>query len=899
MADYCSRAVINGGYVFPWSLPLAISNPRPIFWEVGGTKSRSEVVPVTAYEDLLEWARTRPWWQQKVLAQLAIGEPVSDDDCAEIAAALLGDEPSPPKGGWLGSMHQPVEASVPPVRLVRIGEVEHINRLASDQTLTFGETGVTVIYGHNGSGKSGYARLIRQMVRTRHRGQVLPNIFEADAGTQRAALEYSIGDETKTAYFVGESPLDLAQVSFYDGRCGDSYVTAEAEVIYRPPALRLMDDLIAVCGRVRTQLDRLLAENAPGAQTLPGLPDETEPGQLISGLSATTTDEEIESACSVPEDAQTLIEVARDEEARLRVTDPAKEKARLARLSRQMVAVADHLDRMENILGGDAERALRDASDRARQLRAAADLASSVSFDGEPLARVGSQAWRALWDAARAYSEASAYPKRAFPVTDDGAVCVLCQQNLDEAASQRLDRFHAFVNDHTAHQAREAERDLRQLEEDVRGVQVRPADVQVALSGIEDTDSTLTQEIGSLLDARDARRAALLDANVSPPAVPDSATIKARLRDGATALDAKVRAIDTSSFAHEIARLAAKQKNLTARLALRNVKQTIIAERDRLRERASLEEAIRGTDTRGMTRTASDLTRTHVTVSVQDRFSRESQMLEVERVTLFDKRGQRGVLLHKPDFIGAAVPAELPQVLSEGEQTALGLAGYFVEADFDTTKSALVLDDPVTSLDHIRRDKVARRLVKFAKDRQVIVFTHDASFAGALRRTADALEVTLTERGVERRRSDEAPGVCVDKHPWTVRDSKNRIHDLRQDLARIRRECGAWDGDQYEREVSGFADRLSRTWERLVSQEVAGRIFDRGSMEVRITMMKIAANITSEDDKALQESYHRCSGWTRHDQDQALNYVPPKPDDLERELATLESWYSRVKTYMT
>jgi hypothetical protein len=243
------------------------------------------------------------------------------------------------------------------------------------------------------------------------------------------------------------------------------------------------------------------------------------------------------------------------------------------------------------------------------------------------------------------------------------------------------------------------------------------------------------------------------------------------------------------------------------------------------------------------------------------------------------------------------VSAGLPQVLSEGEQTALGLAGYFVEAHFDTTKSALVLDDPVTSLDHLRRDTVARRLVEFARDRQVIVFTHDAAFVGALRRKADELEVPLTERGVERRRTDEIIGLCVDKHPWTVRDTGSRISDLRRDLARIRRECSGWDGDQYGREVSGFADRLSQTWERLVSQEVAGRIFDRGSQEVRITMLKIAARITPEENKTLQESYHRCSGWTRHDQDQSLNYVPPKPEALEQELATLESWYKRVKTY--
>jgi wobble nucleotide-excising tRNase len=40
------------------------------------------------------------------------------------------------------------------------------------------------------------------------------------------------------------------------------------------------------------------------------------------------------------------------------------------------------------------------------------------------------------------------------------------------------------------------------------------------------------------------------------------------------------------------------------------------------------------------------------------------------------------------------MPKPVAQVLSEGEQTALGLAGYFTEAHFDDSKSALVLDDP-------------------------------------------------------------------------------------------------------------------------------------------------------------------------------------------------------------
>jgi wobble nucleotide-excising tRNase len=99
--------------------------------------------------------------------------------------------------------------------------------------------------------------------------------------------------------------------------------------------------------------------------------------------------------------------------------------------------------------------------------------------------------------------------------------------------------------------------------------------------------------------------------------------------------------------------------------------------------------------------------------------------------------------------------------LSEGEQNALGLSGFFTEAVFDPSKSAIIFDDPVTSLDHVRRDKVAERLAQLAQDRQVVVFTHDVAFTGDLAAAAESEGVALIERAVERRGTDpRAPDIA-------------------------------------------------------------------------------------------------------------------------------------------
>lgn len=56
------------------------------------------------------------------------------------------------------------------------------------------------------------------------------------------------------------------------------------------------------------------------------------------------------------------------------------------------------------------------------------------------------------------------------------------------------------------------------------------------------------------------------------------------------------------------------------------------------------------------------------------------------------------------------------------------LLPFLAELATTDTASAIVFDDPVSSLDHVHRDKVAERLANESLSRQVIVFTHDIAF---------------------------------------------------------------------------------------------------------------------------------------------------------------------------
>jgi wobble nucleotide-excising tRNase len=68
--------------------------------------------------------------------------------------------------------------------------------------------------------------------------------------------------------------------------------------------------------------------------------------------------------------------------------------------------------------------------------------------------------------------------------------------------------------------------------------------------------------------------------------------------------------------------------------------------------------------------------------------------------------------------------ARVAEVLSDGERRALTLAFVLAELRVGGNQSAVVLNDPVSSLDQTRREAVSRRLVDEASRRQVVIFMH-------------------------------------------------------------------------------------------------------------------------------------------------------------------------------
>lgn len=849
---------------------------------------------MSAYEDVLDWIATRPWWQQRALARIASGETLGENDYEEIAKSLFELPPAAPEGGWLASVTAPEAANDEPVRIISVKGVANVNRLAENQELTFAPDGLTVVYGNNGSGKSGYARILQSMVRARHRADILPDVFTESPGEQSGQVTFLIAQTEHVSSLGSAADPALGRVALYDERCGDTYINSEAEISYRPSAVQLLDDLSMVTAGVRRVIDGWKTEKST-PEALPVVTDPSSASTFLRSLTAKTRDDEIATATSCPHDIDQKLSDQVEEVARLRTADPGQERQKLIRTADALNLAARHLSGLDRSLGSAVHERLKGLRESAKAAQEAADAASLTTFGDEPLAGIGSPIWKALWQAAEKYSRV-VYPNHDFPHSDDGAVCVLCQQSLDGGGAARLKRFHEFVSDTTAQDAESAKKALEAFLTTLGRQPVESQPVAVAIAAVEQSEPGFAAKIQVLFDVFRARQAAMISdeqpTGVSVAAeVATLATQEKELRDQAGLIDA-------ADFTDRLTQAQTEENRLRNQIAMRDGKTLIESERTRLRKLAVLSDKFSETNTRAITDKVGELTKKYVTEEARDRFTRETDRLELERVTFRATRSRQGAgLLHKADFLNASAGARLVDVLSEGEKTALGFAGFLTEVHFDTSKSALIFDDPVSSLDHMRREAVANRIVDLAGERQVIVFTHDIGFTMALRKATEVDEVPFATRGIERKRKI-GPGFTTLKHPWTAQDAAQRMNTLRQEVASLRRNEEGMSEPDYQRATEEIAGHMSQTWERIISQVLAEPLVDYRALEVRVGKLRVIGRVTPDDIKTYDDSYSRISAWAaRHDPHPELNYTPPSVQALTNEIEVLDVWLKSVKKY--
>src|SRR5690606_31591904 len=152
-------------------------------------------------------------------------------------------------------------------------------------------------------------------------------------------------------------------------------------------------------------------------------------------------------------------------------------------------------------------------------------------------------------------------------------------------------------------------------------------------------------------------------------------------------------------------KLASEKANLEDRKTLAANKSKLVTRRDLLVIDDAYSKALADVQTRGITQRANELLDTHLTTAVVTRLDTERAHFDITHlnVGLARKSGQTKAEFEvDPKTKLTKVTSE---ILSEGEQRALALAGFLTEVALTDGSGPIIIDDPVSSLDRDRSSK--------------------------------------------------------------------------------------------------------------------------------------------------------------------------------------------------
>ncbi len=857
-------------------------------------------------DDILAWTKTLPEWQQDAARRL-FQKPggLSEQDYSELYSLLKASHNLPIEGNPaptpLSQDHLPASSSSGSGFVLKgLRDLKHVNCIAPNQVLSFAPTGMTVIYGGNGSGKSGYARVLKRACRARDRKEpVLPDATDPAEtnSTPEAVLDIEVGGSPVEVRWTGagDAPAALAPVGVFDCLCARLYL-AEDEVLYLPYGLDIVEALANdVLPKLEQRLTRELSTLNTDATPFSHLHGSTEVGRLIEGLSHQSDREHLTKLGTLtPEDTKRTTAL----EQTLGDADPAAKAAELRLSAQRLKQLAQRVDDCGARIDEEILHTLKGAAQASLDARDAEQLAAQQLSSGETLLPgTGESAWKTLFEAARKFSTEKAYPDRPFPNTERGAVCVLCQQPLSDNGA-RFRRFEQYIQDDVAKNAAERRQQLAVAVQRLEAASLSVAVDAALASELDQLDPTVRPAIEAFERSLGERRQTAVSAITSAdwdsiPAMPESP--RTTIRRLAASRYRRARDYERAADAGSSQRLREELNELAARKKLSESLQQVLTLLDNLKRAHALNACKADLATRPISMKSRQLASNAVTAALKTALDAEFAALGMSHIkTNLKDRNDRGRILHQ---LVLDLPTRHPvdKILSEGEQRAISLGSFLAELSLADHSGPVIFDDPVSSLDHRRRKLVAARLAEESANRQVIVFTHDVVFLHQLLQDCSERGMSPGLRFLEK--IGTRCGSVADGLPWDHKSYRERIDSLEK--AQRRLEKLPWPPEPDEalaREMIQQYSFLRATIERVVQDFVLNSTVRRFEDYIRVENLIKVIGLTAAEVGDICKLYNRCHGIVEaHDPASAKEDPPPTAQELGNDINALKAAIEAIK----
>jgi energy-coupling factor transporter ATP-binding protein EcfA2 len=795
------------------------------------------------------------------------------------------------------------------VILSKIFNVDNINALSKTSELEFAPKGLTVVYGDNGSGKSSYVSILKHACKTRgHKPKINDNLYDPACfgNDKKADIEYTIDEiNFNTVNLINGEVNDsvLKSVDVFDTFSANHYIEGEDEIAFIPQGLSIIEKLALDIKKVENELNAELASPALEKfdHTLLEVSDCSTAKTFLDNLNSDSTLDELRAEAIWNEAKASRIEELNKEIDKLKATDPKKSLKENEEKIKRFEILQNKFQILENKLTGTVLTDLKKTINSLVTTSEALNESSKKAFSELPIEGVGNSSWKLLWESARKFYNESTKTEN-FPDVNEDSNCPLCLQDLEGDAKKRFTSFEDFVKNDIQKTYDEASDKFDLAIENLNGLafsfeEQKPTTIELN-ELIEGYSQNQTQYLEILSKQKDYLKG-LFDSKktvevINPIEIEN--TPKTLIQELIKTLKESNEKLKVQSIEEDLKPLDKELNQLKGEKKIFDFKPKLGREIYRQKKIKLLNQCISKCNTRSITIHSNELATNYISQNLKQNFKTELTKLGFKNIKIeTETKGQRGKQYHylRLDEQNANEIA-LKDVLSEGEHRCISLATFLSELSISEHKSAIIFDDPVSSLDHKWRNKISKRIAEEALERQVIVFTHDITFLLMIQEHSNSLNCDLDIKSLTRKKKET--GLIASNPPWDALPVGKRIGLLKDAYQKLEKIERTETEEVYKERAKILYGKLRETWERFIEEVFLNGAIQRFGRAIQTQRLSKIVDLTDDDYNLVDSNMSKCSTYfTGHDTAGTLIEEMPDSDEFLADLTVLEDYIKVIR----
>lgn len=691
------------------------------------TTNKKEIV-----DFLWEWAEGNGDWAKLLVQKVVDMEgSLQDSDREEIFKYFLesiGLAKDLPKLSFSKPSYSPSDQHI---ELGSLSDVAGVNKLAKNQTIDFSPN-ITVIYGENGTGKTGYGRILKALGFSYDRNNTIySNVFGNPQQPKSATINYRVNGSDDTFTWNGENRnQELENISVFNSDCVQISLDGSRQLIVSPIGFHLFNLVSAELGELDSLLQAKKSEHPTQLSWIENLHEGTPQQQFINGLSKDSTEKRLNELSDFTPEHEKDLKKNGTELSKLNKSLLQNEIRSLRAQSDELSKLMNKIKAAQNTLNAESWKKLIELNKRIVELEKIAQKGIKEIAEDKGIEYFETEEFKNFLSSAEAYIKILDKPE--YPEASD--VCVYCRQPLEQSAKELLTSYRALLNDKTEENIAKAKKEKQELISKVKNEVEARLQLNHESFGLDDQDKPLQPQ--KLQDYN--QQLADLKKTFVDDKVAEGSVFQFKYADYIQFFTEKKSEVDKTlkEKSELLGNLDKKEKELKAKIAELKDRKLLSNKKEEVKKAISNHKVLsvlnnhsNAFNTSSISRKTTQAREELVSQNFNQIFQNELKSLRKSNLPIelsFGTDRGRSKLSHR---IGNK---QLLEILSEGEQKAIALSEFLTELQLDNVKAPVIFDDPVNSLDHKIIDEVSKRLIKLSKERQVVIFTHSILLLNSL-----------------------------------------------------------------------------------------------------------------------------------------------------------------------